>query len=99
MREGVSAYPPGWGPDQIGRATAQALQDAAAREGVGSAAGLSTHKGHEALVSVDGRRVVVRVHLGYDGDKVIATSHPVRGDGVVQVINGRLVSRPLRADE
>jgi len=99
MREGATAFPPHWGPDEIGEATAQALRKVAARENLALPRLLGTSSWHEALVDVSGRRLVVRVRLDWDVDKIVTTTHPLRGDGVRQVVNGVITERPLRPDE
>jgi len=59
---------------------------------------------YEGIASVEGRRVLTNVWIRHDwsqgfGKTAIGTIHPVRGDEVREVKNGRLVLRPLHPDE
>jgi hypothetical protein len=96
-RNGATAFPEVWDASQIGHAVEQVLASAARQYGLG-ANELWPGK-HDQLVDVEGRRVLVRVWLREDGDLYVATTHPLRGDGVVFVDSGRIVSRPLHPDE
>jgi len=96
MKEGDTAFPPGWGASQIGQAGAQILRNLDNRQ---------TEYLYEGLTSIDTERVVIRVWLEHDwlptGEKVsiIGTIHAIRGDNVQIVENGRLKPRALRPDE
>ena len=98
--EGKTAFPGGWGPEQIGEAAAVVLRAAASSLNVESAARLAPGSSYREIVRVGGARLLVQVTLEYgvDGGAVL-TVFPIRGDGVQRVESGRMKDRPLFKDE
>ena len=96
-------FDPAWAPAQIGEATAAVLRSAAAHEGIAVPELLEPWVEYEGVVTVSASRVVLAVYLDRDYAQevnVIASVHPKRGDGVVQMNGrGKGIPRPLTPDE
>ena len=98
--EGKTSFPRHWGAAQVGSAVAQVLRIAAGQQGVGEPDKLPQDSEWQALVTIDGARLVVFVSLDWDvAGHGIITAYPVRGDGVERLRQGRMVPQPLLESE
>jgi hypothetical protein len=79
-----TAYPQNFGAEQIGLAAALTLRASSKKLELKSAKELPPRSRHEAIVEVEGRKILNKVVLveAPDGSTVI-TTYPVRGEGVI----------------
>jgi len=94
---GKTAFPEGWGANEIGEAAAKVLRSGDSRVEVELESWAPERVRRVAQVQVGTYRMVVVVSFERSkGGSWIITTHPVSGDGVAKLVDGRMVYQPLK---